>query len=98
MNAYDDPYLRLALYIISHYPTQQIRRAVEDDEWLRARVREDCMELDLAGPFLDTIMQDIDIHNRLWLRARLKELGDAMYTQLDVKRLRKKIIQLIALS
>lgn len=97
-HAYDDPYLRLALYIVSHYPIQQIRRAIEDDDWLRARVREDCMELDLAGPFLDTIMQDIDVHKRLWLRVRLKALGDEMFTQLDIKQLRKKIIQLIAIS
>lgn len=98
MNVYDDPYLRLALFIISHYPEHQIKRAIEDDEWLKARIREDCVDLDLAGPFVDAIVQDLDTHKRLWLRARLKELGDAFYTQLDVKRLRKKIIQLIVLS
>lgn len=98
VNPYDDQYLMLALYIVTHYSTAYIKRAITDDEWLRDRVCEDCMNLDLAGPFLDTIMQDIDNHKRLWLRGRLKELGAELYTQLDVKRLRKRILQIVALS
>lgn len=98
MNPYDDPYLMLALYIVTHYSKTYIKRAIEDDQWLRDRVCEDCMGLDLAGPFLDTIMEDIDSHKRLWLRARLRELGEELFTQLDVKRLRKRILQIVALS
>lgn len=94
----NDPYIMLAYYIVSHYSLPAIRRALTDDEWIRGRVQEDCMELDLAGPFLDAVMHDIDQHNRLWLRGRLKELGAAMFTMLDLKRLRKHILQIIVLS
>lgn len=98
MNPYDDPYLMLAYYIVTHYSLPYIKRAIEDDEWLRDRVCEDCIGLDLAGPFLDTIMEDLDNHNRLWLRGRLKELGEQLFTRLDTKRLRKRILQIVALS
>lgn len=97
-NPYDDPYLMLAYHIVAHYPDSVLKRAVYEDEWLRARVQEDCMALDLAGPFLDVIVEHLDEHNRLWLRGRLKELGAELFTQLDVPRLRKRILQIIAVS
>lgn len=97
-NPYDDPYLMLAYHIVSHHSLPEIRRAITDDNWLRTQVQKDCVELDLAGPYLDTIMQDLDEHNRLWLRARLKELGAAMFTQLDLKRLRANIFRIIVIS
>lgn len=92
----DDAYLMLAYYIVGHYNEKQIRQAIYDDDWLKARVQEDCMNLDLCGPFLDTIMQDVDEHNRLWLRAHLKKLGSELFTKLDLKKLRKRILQIIA--
>lgn len=95
---YDDPYLMLAYYIVSHHSIVEIRRALTDNDWLKSQVQKDCMLLDLAGPYLDTIVQELDEHNRLWLRARLKELGAAMFTQLDVKRLRANIFRIIAIS
>lgn len=98
INTYDDPYLMLAYYIVSHYPPRIIKRAIYEDEWLLARVQEDCINLDLAGPFLDAIVQDLDEHKRLWLRKHLKVLGEALYTQLDITQLRKRILQIIAIS
>lgn len=98
MNLYDDPYLMLAYYIVSHYPIKTIRQAIYDDDWIKARVQEDCMNLDLCGPFLDTIMQYIDEHKRLWLRRQLKQLGAELFTQLDIKLLRKRILQIIVLQ
>lgn len=96
MNPYDDPYLMLALYIVTHYSLPYIKRAIYEDDWLRDRVCEDCVNLDLAGPFLDTIMQEVDEHDRLWLRRHLQELGRQMFTKLDLKRLRKRILQILA--
>lgn len=98
MNAYDDPYLMLAYYIVTHYGLPDIKRALTEDAWLEARVCEDCIGLDLAGPFLDAIMEYVDQHKRLWLRERLKALGKEMFTQLDLKRLRRNIIRLVVLS
>lgn len=91
-----DPYLMLAYYIVSHYPAPQIQRAIYEDDWLKARMQEDCMNLDLGGPFIDTVMQDIDERDRLWLRRHLKALGAELYTKLDLVRLRKRILQIIA--
>lgn len=94
----NDAYLMLAYYMVGHYTIKQIRQAIYDDDWLKARVQEDCINLDLGGPFIDAIMQDVDEHNRLWLRAHLKALGAELFTKLDLKRLRKRILQIIALS
>lgn len=98
MKTWDDPYLMLAYYIVSHYPVKTIWRALEDDNWLKMRVQEDCMDLDLKGPFLDAIMQGVDEHNRLWLRGKLKELGAELFSKLDVKLLRQRILQIVVLS
>lgn len=95
---YDDPYIMLAYYIISHHSVIEIRRALTDDDWLRTQVQKDCIALDMAGPYLDAIMQELDEHNRLWFRARMKELGAEMFTQLDLKRLRGNIFKIIAIS
>lgn len=95
MRVCDDAYLRLALHIISHYPKDEIKQALEDDEWLKARVREECMQLDFSGPFLDTIMQGIDTHNSLWFWNRLREISAIFYQKLDTDQLREKIIQLV---
>lgn len=88
----------LAYHIVSHYSLPQIRRAIYEDEWLKARVQEDCVNMDLSGPFVDTIMQYLDEHDRLWLRRHLKALGAELFTKLDVKQLRKRILQIIALT
>lgn len=98
MEACDDPYLMLALHIVTHYGLPHIRMAVEDDDWLRQRMREECYNLDFSGPFLDTIMEHLDEHKRLWLRKELKDLADALFTQLDLKLLRRRILQIVALS
>lgn len=96
INPWDDPYLMLAYHIVAHYSPVQIRQAIYEDDWLKARVQEDCVNLDLCGPFLDTIMQYVDEHDRLWLRGHLKRLGAELFTKLDVKLLRKRILQIIA--
>ena len=97
-NSYDDPYLMLAYYIVSHYSLTDIKRSIYEDEWLKARVIEDCYNLDLGGPFIDTVMQEIDERARLWLRPHLKTLGEAFWERLDLKRLRKNILQILVLS
>lgn len=94
---YDDGYLMLAYYIVSHNLAVHVRAALSDDTWLRARVREDCLNLDLAGPFVDAIVQDLSPDDRLWLRGRLRELGDDLYSLLDKKRLRENISKIAQL-
>lgn len=98
INPWDDQYLMLAYYIVSHYSLPEIRRALTDDEWVRTQVQKDCMLLDLCGPWVDAIVQDLDDHKRLWLRGRMKELGAELFTQLDLKRLRRNIFRIIAIS
>lgn len=92
---YDDGYLMLAYYIASHYNMPHINQALSGDDWLRARVRDDCVKLDLAGPFIDAIVQDFDADERAWLRGRLKELGDEIFSRMDKKRLRQNIREVI---
>lgn len=92
---YDDGYLMLAYWVVSHNTLPRIKQALVDDNWLRVRVREDCLNLDLAGPFLDAIIQDLTAEEKLWLRARLKVLGDDLFAHLDKKRLRDNIAKII---
>lgn len=92
---YDDGYLMLAYWIVSHNTLPRVKQALHDNNWLRMRVREECVGLDLAGPFLDAIYQDLNGDQKLWLRARLKTLGDDLYTLLDIGRLRDEITKII---
>lgn len=95
--AYDDGYLMLAYYIISHHLPVHVQSALTDDSWLRSRVREDCLNLDLAGPFIDTIVQHLGAEDRLWLRRRLRALGDDLFSKLDKERLRENISKIAKL-
>lgn len=92
---YNDAYLMLAYYIVSHNTLPRVRQSLHDNNWLRARLREDCVALDLAGPFLDAICQDLNANQKLFLRARLKELADDLFQLLDVERLRAEIMKII---
>lgn len=92
---YDDGYLMLAYYIVSHNTLPRVRQALHDNNWLRARLREDCVALDLSGPFLDAICQELSADQKLFLRARLKALGDDIFQLMDIERLRREITRII---
>lgn len=95
---YDDPYAMLAWYIVSHCPTAEIAQALTSEDWIRRQIRQELYTQDFRGPFLDTIMEQLDAHNRLWLRRELNELADALLTQLDIERLRHYISEISGIS
>ena len=97
MNDINDPYKFLALYIVSHYGIKDIQQALSNRDWLRKQMQYDCIHMDLAGPFVDAVMQDLADHDKIWLRGQLKELGAALFTKLDVERLRNNISEIVVM-
>lgn len=93
----DDPYKMLAYFVVSHYSLPQIQRILTEDAYVKKQVVNDCLDLDVHGPFLDAMMYSIEQSKRLWLRGVLRTLGEQMFTQLDLERLRDNIQEIIAL-
>lgn len=98
LDSYDDPYWMLAWYIVSHHSRADIVQALTSKEWLLRQLRQECYLQDFRGPFLDTIMEQVDNHHRLWLRQHLNQLADAFFSMLDVTKLRDYISQICGLS
>lgn len=98
MHPYDDPYLLLAWYIASHCTMKEIAQCLTDDDWIRRQIRHECYAQDFRGPFLDTIIEELDGHNRLWLRRVLNELADALLTKLDIEKLRHNVSEITGIS
>lgn len=86
-----DPYIMLAFYIASHFEREEIIKFLTQDEWCRRQLRHEMYALDIRGHFADVVMENLDNHNRLWLRRQLNTLGEALFTQLDVKHLRELV-------
>ena len=95
---YDDPYCMLAWFVVSHFSQAEIAQALTSEDWLRRQLRQECYGQDFRGPFLDTIMEHLDNHNRLWLRRQLNDLADALLTMLDIEKLRHYISEISGIS
>lgn len=98
MNEYDDPYWMLAWYVVSHCSQAEVAQSLSNDEWILRQIRHELYVQDFRGPFLDTIMEHLDAHNRLWLRERLNTLAEAMFTKLDLGKLRDYISEISGIS
>lgn len=98
MNEYDDPYWMLAWYIVSHCSQAEVAQSLSNDEWILRQIRHELHVQDFRGPFLDTIMEHLDAHNRIWLRGQLNNLADALFLHLDIDKLRGYISGISGIS
>lgn len=89
---YDDPYAFLAFYLISISNKSDLQRILEDDDYVYRMVRKETREQDLAGHFVDAIVEEILTNKkRMGLMSALDVVADYLCEELDLERLRKKI-------
>lgn len=89
---YDDPYAFLAFFFIARLPKADMKRALEDDEFVYHLLVKEVRGQDFQGPFLDALITTIiEDKQRMELMHQLDKLADYFWTKLDLDRLREKI-------
>ena len=92
--AYDDPYILMAHTILSIYDTADIKRMLNDDDFVRRLILRETRLQDFSGAFVDGIVQSIlDNKERMEFMHELDKLADYFWKKLDLKRLRSEIIK-----
>lgn len=93
-NEYDDPYSFLALHLISSSTVAGIQRLLEDDDLIYRMIIKEVRGQDFIGPFMDAIITELlDEKKRMEMCHELDKLALYFYNNLDIKRLRSKIIE-----
>lgn len=93
MNPYDDPYIMLVYWLIANLNTGELRRILEDDEFVLKMIVKETRYLDFRGPFLDTIVCTLlEDKRRMEMCRELDKLSEYFYSQLDLGRLRRELI------
>lgn len=88
----DDPYKMLACCLIAYLRRADIERLLHDNEYLERLVKKEARQLDLAGWFIDTIVEEmLENKARMKLMAELDKLGHALYLNIDKVRLRREL-------
>ena len=93
MNPYDDPYIMLVYWLLANLNTGELRRVLEDDDFVHKMIIKETRYLDFKGPFLDTIVCEIlEDRRRMEMCKELDKLSDYFFSQLDLGRLRRELI------
>lgn len=94
---YDNPYRILAHAVVGFYRPADVIRMLTDDEYLLNCVSKEVRQQDLAGIFVDCIVEDILAHKkRMELMHALDELAQFLFNHLDKKRLRSEIVRALS--
>lgn len=89
---YDDPYRVLAVSLVATNNPFNVSRILNSNTYVRGLVLHEAKVLDISGMFLDCIDQELIANDMLRKKnARMKELGEFFYSELDIKRLRNEI-------
>ena len=89
---YDNPYRILALHLASTLSLHSLKRVMHDTNFIRSLVLSETRQVDLSGPFLDCVDQEIISNDNVRMKnAALKSLGEFYYSNLDVPRLREEL-------
>ena len=93
MNPYDDPYIMLVYWLIANLNVGELRRTLEDDEFIYKMIIKETRNLDFKGPFLDTIVCSLlEDKRRMEMCREVDKLSDYFFSQLDLGRLRRELI------
>lgn len=93
MNPYDDPYIMLVYWLIANLNSGELRRVLEDDEFVLKMIVKETRYLDFKGPFLDTIVCSLlEDKRRMEMCHELDKLSEYFFSQLDLGRLRRELI------
>ena len=93
MNPYDDPYIMLVYWLIANLNAGDLRRVLEDDEFVLKMIIKETRWLDFKGPFLDTIVCSLlEDKRRMEMCHELDKLSEYFFSQLDLGRLRRELL------
>lgn len=93
MNPYDDPYIMLVYWLIANLSTGDLRRVLEDDNFVYKMIVKETRYIDFKGPFLDTIVCEVLADKRrMEMCKELDRLSEYFFSQLDLGRLRRELI------
>lgn len=92
----DDPYKILAHHIVGFYRPADVIRVLTDNSYLKNLVLKDVRMMDLGGPFVDCIIENIlEDKDRMEYMHELDKLGTYYYSRLDKERLRDEILTVL---
>ena len=89
---YDNPYAVLAWHLVAMLPLKSLKELLCSDTFIKRMVVEEAKQVDISGPFLDCI--DEDIQKRWRLRGRnsqLKQLGEYYFSELNLEKVREEV-------
>lgn len=90
---YDDPYIMLVYWLIANLNVGELRRVLEDDDFVLKMIVKETRNLDFMGPFLDTIVCSIlEDKRRMEMCHELDKLSEYFFKELDLGRLRRELI------
>lgn len=93
---YDNPYRILAHHIVGAYRASDVIRCLTDNSFLKTLVIKEVRDMDLAGHFVDCIIENIlDDKDRMEYMKKLDELAIYYYSKLDKGRLRDEILNVL---
>lgn len=89
---YDNPYRVLAAHIVSAFSVPNIKRVLTSSSYIRSLIICEAKTIDLSGPFIDCIDQEIISNDRIRKKNLcMRQLGEFYFSELDLERLRKEI-------
>lgn len=92
LNLYDDPYIMCVCSLIASYNPAEIRRMLNDDEFVKNIILKETRLTDFQGFFLDAIIEEILTNKkRMEMMRELDKLSVYFYNNLDIDRFRKTI-------
>lgn len=89
---FDDPYKFLAQYLVSRSSIREIKRLLDDDNYIYRLVIQEFRLVDYNTPFADCVFHE-QAHGkaRMELMHAIDDLAAYFYKRLDLVRLRKEI-------
>lgn len=92
MKLFDNAYAILAYQLVAYNTIPVICRILKDDDFVKKMLIKEVRYQDLAGPFLDPIIEDILYSKRrMEMMKELDKLADFFWDNLNLNRLRKEI-------
>ena len=89
---YDNPYKILAASIVAYYRPSDVKRMLNDDDFVKVQIVKETREQDMRGHFTDCIIESILTNkDRMEYMKKLDLLAEYYYTKLDIERLRQEI-------
>ena len=90
----DDPYNFLALQLITRFDQIDLARIMVDDEYVKGLIIKEIRGQDLAGPFSDAIVTSIlENKQRMEMCHEQDKFALYLFTKLDIKRMRDKLVE-----